>query len=108
MKKWNSQNFKKEIIFTFLWILSFGLFAQSITVKGSVTNANNEPIIGATIRDMRNVSTGTVTDIDGNYILNNIASNATLEVSYVGMITQTINVNGRNTINIVMKEDSMK
>ena len=106
MKKWNSQNFKKEIIFTFLWILSFGLFAQSITVKGSVTNANNEPIIGATIRDMRNVSTGTVTDIDGNYILNNIASNATLEVSYVGMITQTINVNGRNTINIVMKEDT--
>lgn len=106
MKIRNLQNLKKGIIFVFTWILSFALFAQNITVKGSVTNTNNEPIIGATVRNLENVTNGTVTDIDGNYTLNNVAPNTTLEVSYVGMITQAINVDGRNIINILMNEDT--
>lgn len=106
MKIRNLQNLKKGIIFVFTWILSFAMFAQNITVKGSVTNAKNEPIIGATVRVLEDFTNGTVTDIDGNYTLNNVAPNATLEVSYLGMITQTINVDGRNIINIVMNEDT--
>lgn len=93
------------MMFLFTWTLSFVMFAQNITVKGFVTNSNNEPIIGATIRDLENVTNGTVTNIDGSYTLNNVASNTTLEVSYVGMTTQTVRVEGRTIINVVMSED---
>ncbi len=105
MKNKNLLIFKKGMMFLFTWTLSFVMFAQNITVKGFVTNSNNEPIIGATIRDLENVTNGTVTNIDGSYTLNNVASNTTLEVSYVGMTTQTVRVEGRTIINVVMSED---
>lgn len=76
-----------------------------LTVKGNVTDAQKEPLIGATVI-VQGTSNGTVTDIDGNYVLNNVPSNGTLEVSYVGMKTQRAAVNGRTTINITMQDDS--
>jgi len=50
-------------------------------------------VIGATVMVENNSSIGTVTDIDGNYTLNNVPSNASLQFSYVGMVTQIIPVN---------------
>jgi hypothetical protein len=50
-----------------LWTVSFGLFAQNITVTGSVTDATGMSVIGATVMVENNSSIGTVTDIDGNY-----------------------------------------
>lgn len=91
------------ILFLFLGISP--LSAQNITVRGIVTDAQNEPLIGATII-VQGTSNGTVTDIDGNYVLNNVPSNGTLEASYVGMRTQTIAVNGRTRIDVRMEEDS--
>jgi len=85
---------------------SFSLYAQNITVSGTVTdNMFKEPLIGVTIV-IEGTSDGTVTDIDGNYTLNNVPSNGNLAVSYVGMQSQTIEVNGRTNINIVLREDS--
>lgn len=98
-------NLSKGILFILLWTLSLSLFAQNITVRGIITDTTNEPLIGATIR-IEGTSTGTVTDIDGNFTLPNISPNATLEVSYVGMIPQNVAVNGRTTINIVLQDDS--
>jgi TonB-linked SusC/RagA family outer membrane protein len=80
--------------------------AQPITVRGRVTDAANEPVIGATIIDRDNPGSGTVTDIDGNYTLQGILPNATIVISYVGMASQTINVNNRTTINVAMDDDS--
>jgi hypothetical protein len=80
----------KGISFILLWTISLNLFAQSITVKGTVTDANKEPIIGATIVEQGNTAHGTVTDIDGNYTLTNVPPNATLQFSYVGMKSQSI------------------
>lgn len=56
----------KGLLFACMWIVSIGLFAQNITVTGTVTDANNEPVIGATVR-VKGSSSGTVTDLDGNY-----------------------------------------
>ncbi len=99
--------FAFKVLFTFIMFVSvFALSAQNVTVRGTVTDTNNEPIIRATIVVEGNPTHGTVTDIDGNYTLPNVQNNANLVFSYVGMKTQIIPVNGRLTINVVMAEDS--
>lgn len=75
------------------------------TVTGKVVDTNGEPIIGATIQ-IKGTGQGTITDIDGNYTLTNVSDNATLEISYVGMKSQTIPLNRRTSINITMTEDT--
>lgn len=105
MKKKNYLNFKG--IFTLLLsVLTLSVSAQNITVRGTVTDNRNEPVIGATIIMVNDASRGTVADIDGNYVLSNVPGNGTLEFRYVGMTTQKVLVNGRTTINVVLSEDS--
>jgi len=75
------------------------------TVKGSVTDSNGEPIIGATIVLKGDATRGTVTDIDGNYSIPNIKDNDVLQITYVGMKAQEVNTSGRSTINVIMEAD---
>ncbi|MDD3787112.1 MAG: TonB-dependent receptor [Petrimonas sp.] len=96
---------KRTMILTVLCMLSSFIFSQNLTVKGKVTDVNNEPLIGVTIQ-VQNTSVGTITDTDGNYTLSNVPSNAKLEVSYVGMKSQTIDVRGSALINIVLESDT--
>ena len=74
-------------------------------VTGNVTDQQGEPIIGATIVVKDNSSRGTVTDIDGNFYLTNIADDAVLHVSYVGMKLQEVSTLGKNNINVVLEAD---
>ena len=76
---------------------------QQKIVTGKVTDANGEPIIGATIL-IKGTGQGTVTDMDGNYTLQNVPEDAILQISYVGMETQEIPVRGKTVINVAMKE----
>ncbi len=77
---------------------------QTITVSGCVTGTDGEPIIGANVI-AADTGTGTATDTDGNYT---IQANplATLRFSYIGYETKNIAVEGRNTINVVLEENS--
>lgn len=93
----------KGLLFACMWIASIGMFAQNLTVKGTITDVGNEPVIGVTITLQDNASYGTVTDIDGNYELTNVPRNAVLKFSYIGMITESIPVNGRTTIDVVLR-----
>ena len=68
--------------------LSVGAFAQQITVKGYVQDAENEPIIGATVRVV-GTQTAVITDIDGNFTLQ-CNQGASIQVSYIGYETATI------------------
>lgn len=93
-----------------LFLLAFVVFcctsamAQTL-VKGTVVSANDsEPMIGVAILE-NGTTNGCITDMDGNYSISLQNSNATLTVSFVGYKTQTINVNGRNKIDIRMQED---
>ncbi len=100
------KSMKGWLLSLFLICSSISLYAQNITVRGTVTdNVFKDALIGVTIV-IEGTSDGTVTDIDGNYTLNNVPSNGKLVVSYVGMQSQTIAVNGRTTINIELREDS--
>ena len=105
MKKTFPQNSGKRLMFIFLCMYSIGIFAQNITVTGLVADTQGEPLIGVTIQVVGTVH-GTVTDIDGRYTLSNTPSDAILVFSYVGTQSQTVNVNGRTTINITLLEDS--
>ena len=77
---------------------------QAITVTGTVTDATGEPVIGATVM-VKGTQNGTMTDLDGNYTLPNV-SGKTLIISYVGMQTQEIQVNGRTKIDVVLNDDT--
>lgn len=105
MKKVKSFNLK-GLLFACMWVVSIGMFAQNITVSGTVMDAYNEPVIGATVVLQGNASHGTVTDIDGNYTLSNVPPNATLQFSYVGMTTQSVAVDGRTSIHVVLDSDT--
>ncbi|MFA6887055.1 MAG: SusC/RagA family TonB-linked outer membrane protein [Fermentimonas sp.] len=95
-----------NLLFAIMWMVSIGISAQNLTVTGIVTDTNNEAVIGATVVVQGDASHGTVTDIDGRYTLNNVPSGATLHFSYVGMVTQTIPVQGRATIDVVLAYDT--
>lgn len=105
MKRRKSLNLMKSIMFTLLCALSLSAYAQDITVRGTITDASNVPLIGVTVQ-VQGTTSGTVTDLDGNYVLNNVPPNGTLEISYVGMQSQTISVDGQTTINVVLGEDT--
>ena len=101
---WNFKSLQKPLMALFLLCLfPLGAMAQSI-VKGTVNDEAGEPIIGATVK-VDGTQTGAITDFNGNYSVE-AASNATLVFSYVGYETQSVKVNGRNTIDIVLKEDA--
>ncbi len=81
------------------------MYAQRITVTGTVSDASGEPLIGVTVQ-VQGESTGTVTDLDGRFTLANVPSSATINVTYVGMQPQSIPLNGRTSLSITMTEDS--
>lgn len=90
--------------------LTLGLstaIAQTITVTGTViSSGDNEPVPFANVM-IRGTSTGTVTDINGNYTLNNVPVDAVLVFSYVGMLRQEVPVDGRTEINVTLEIDAV-
>ncbi|MEZ5038469.1 MAG: TonB-dependent receptor [Saprospiraceae bacterium] len=88
----------------FSTVFSSALFAQQLTVSGTVTSADNEPLIGATITVM-GTSSGTITDIDGKYSIATDGA-ATLVYSYTGFASQEVAVNNRTQIDISLAVDS--
>ena len=91
-----------------IMVLACGALVHTLAqdVSGTVTDVNGETIIGASVV-LKGTSNGTVTDFDGNYLLSGVGADAVLEFSYVGYESQTIAVEGRQIINVVMAEMSV-
>ncbi|MFT0267015.1 carboxypeptidase-like regulatory domain-containing protein [Bacteroides thetaiotaomicron] len=83
-------------------------FAQGtkFQVKGNVTDASREPIVGATIK-VKGTSQGVITNIDGEYSIDT-RSNAILEFSYIGYVSQEVPVSGSKIINVTLQEEVSK
>lgn len=78
---------------------------QTVTVSGTVTDAQGQPLPGATVLE-EGTTNGTVTNNNGVFTIN-VPENATLSISFVGMSTQRVPVNSRTQINIRMEEESI-
>ncbi|WP_455663454.1 SusC/RagA family TonB-linked outer membrane protein [Phocaeicola sp.] len=94
-------------LFLLLTLLSFSLtaFAQQ-KVTGKVKDSSGEPIIGASVVVKDNNTMGTITDFDGNFVLD-VPSKSVLVISYIGYVTQEVMVNGNTSVNITLKEDNL-
>ena len=89
------------MVFLFLMVSIQGAWAQ--TVRGTVNDEAGEPVIGASVQ-VQGTKAGAVTDLNGGFSVQ-ASSNATLIISYVGFVTEKVNVQGRNDIKITLKED---
>jgi len=74
-------------------------------VSGVVTDAHGEPLIGANVRIV-GTALGAATDLDGNFMLEDLDKNASLEISYIGYTTQHIQ-GLSDSINIVLEEGTL-
>ena len=83
------------------------MFAQQITIKGTVLSAtDNEALIGVNV-SVDNEQLGTITDIDGNFTLT-ANPNAILIFSYIGYDKKQVSVNGQNHLVVKLQESSMQ
>lgn len=80
--------------------------AQQQKVNGTVTDAEGQPLPGVTVV-VKGTTTGTVTDVDGNYNIPVPAGNQSLLFSFVGMKSVEVPIAGRNTINLKMEEETV-
>lgn len=95
-----------RILFIILGIVFSSGYAQaqtSTTISGRVVDNSNDPIIGATVKVI-NTTHGVLTDVDGAFIIE-VAAGATIEVSYIGFISQTIKITNQTQLNITLIED---
>ena len=80
-------------------------FSQTNKVSGVVSDETGVPLPGVNVL-VKGTSSGTTTDFDGNFILNNLSTNSTLVFSYVGFETQEVVYQGQSKLNIKLKEDA--
>ncbi len=92
----------KQLMF-FGVMLSSGLMLSQ-TVTGTVTS-NDGALPGVSVI-VKGTSNGASTDFDGNYSVDNVASDAVLVFSFVGYLTQEVAVNGQSTIDVKLEEDA--
>lgn len=106
------ENVKKQfqkILYLFLLMLLSSLTASAqreITVRGSVEDGNGEPVIGASIIVKGNSSIGTVSDLDGNFVLTVPSDKSILVISFIGMSSQEVKATGKGKITVVLHDDS--
>ena len=77
---------------------------QGKTVTGKVTDIEGESLPGVTVI-IKGTTKGTITDIDGNFMLSNISENATLQFSFVGMHTEEVETGNQRQINVTLMGD---
>lgn len=78
---------------------------QGKRISGIVKDPNGEPIIGANVME-KGTTNGVVTDVEGKFSLNVFSDNATLVISYIGYLSNTVSAKGKSTLDIVLEEDS--
>lgn len=100
------ESIKRTFLSTLLFIMVCSVMqAQSLQVSGTVVSkSDGTPILGATIVEVGNTTNGTVTDLDGKFMLT-VRKGASVSVSYVGFKTQTLKIE-KQSLNVVLVEDA--
>ena len=93
------------LLVLFLSIPIGGAWAQNITVKGVVIDQTGETVIGASVVEQGNTTNGTITNIDGEFTLS-IPRGKKVVISYIGMVTQEVEVTPGKDLQVVLNDDS--
>ncbi len=101
---------RKPLLSLFVWLMAVLLsattaVAQSLTITGVVTDASQDPVIGASVL-VQGTTNGTITDVDGKFQLSNVSAKGTLLISYIGYKSQALPVNGKTSFTVVLAEDT--
>jgi iron complex outermembrane receptor protein len=92
-------NMLKVLFLLLTWTTATALFAQDMTVKGKVTDASDgNSLPGVTIA-VKNTTTGTISDVDGNYTIT-VTKGATLVFSFIGYNPQEFVIQNQQTLNV--------
>ena len=96
----------QQLFFVALFsVLAITASAQSKSVSGTVVDKAGEPVIGASVV-VKGTTNGTITDFDGNFSLQGVPNNGTIQISFVGYKTQDISVAGKTSIKVTLAEDT--
>ncbi len=103
------KQFKNLLLLCTMLFSTASVFAQAGSIKGTVTDANGGPIIGATVV-IEGTSKGTVSDVSGNYSIQNLSEGpVSVVVNFVGFLqeiqTVTVAANAESEVNFVLVED---
>lgn len=96
----------RQILLSYKDVSSISSIQQQKSVSGKVTDNTEGGLPGVSVV-VKGTTTGTITDSDGNYLLANVPTNATLQFSFVGMKTKEIKVTTQTSINVVLTEETI-
>lgn len=109
MKNVTKKNQKIPYLFLLMLFSFMTASAQKgITVRGTVFDSNGETIIGASIALKDNSAMGTISDIDGNFVLTVPSDKSILVISYVGMQPQEVKVLSNGQMKVTLEDDTQQ
>jgi len=101
-----------SLLLLFLSVFNFVSAQESVILKGQIVDkSTREPLLGVNVVEIDKNGrfiVGTITDMNGNYVLKVSSGEANIQVSYIGYQKQTINVKSRTQINIELESESLK
>lgn len=94
-------------LFLFIMLTSFvsGVYAQDKTISGTVIDSTGEPVIGASVL-VNNTTNGTITNLNGEFVLSGVSPKANITITYIGYKKQTISVGGNSKFRVTLQEDT--
>ena len=105
-KLFESTDFGYKIMENNMIVITLKKNLEQFMIVGSVTNQYGKPVIGATVQ-VKGSSIGTYTDDSGIFKFDNISNNSVLILSFIGMTTQEVPLNGKIRINVVLEEEAV-
>lgn len=99
-----AKNIFYKIALVLVGVLCYHLGAMAQTITGTVTDQENNPLTGVTIVE-KGTTNGTITEMDGSYSITVSSEDAVLRFSFIGYLTEEIEVGGQTNINVTLVED---
>jgi TonB-linked SusC/RagA family outer membrane protein len=105
LRRDNIMSFAKFLLVGIFLAFQLSASAQERTISGTVTDVKNEPLTGVTIA-VKGTTVGTLTDVNGKFTLHVSATAKTLSFSYVGMVSQEVEIASSNIFNVILSENT--
>lgn len=97
---------RTAMLFALTTMCTLGAQAQKILIKGNVADGTGEPLIGATVKVKGDAASGVISDMDGNFQISVPSEKSTIEITYIGMESQTMKVGKKRQFKVVMTDDN--